>query len=511
MTVQTVSYIQIWEEGDSILPVLPVSEGGALFHWLIGSAGWRTKLTQHLAKLELEQQSRLLLLNRYSYEWTDETMRRRLKLFGIPVSEQAVWHGKYMPAATSYARTITFWVNQLEVAAAGHSLFQPSGKFMHRQLDDWSKPPYKRLSQLAIRAAYALGWDTLQVTVQYVHSGTQHELYGAHTIDDVQAGDVVLLTSPVSRQGVPAWVWDAYAHSLLAAAISILREERRAYKDLKYGLDMEYILYDSLRRKFISAARFLPRSGIAGCDAVRVNGNVCYPIMELRPLPSSTPAGLVQELEGAMRIAAKVIDSANGFHMSRQVDTLTKADQTDSGSSLLWHAGGRPRGRFPLGGHIHMSGITVTSELVRALDSYVALPISLLEQEESSAALRRRPKYGALGDVRSQEHGGAGGFEYRTLPNFAYCPELTLDVLVLTDLVVRHYKQLSRRSGALRKVSDAFQRGVRDVYRDDAVEGLLDVYVLANVNARISIERLIRKIELNWTWNESDDIRSVWL
>ncbi|WP_051287474.1 putative amidoligase domain-containing protein [Paenibacillus taiwanensis] len=511
MTVQTASYIHFWEEGDSIMPVLPLSEGGALFHWLIGNASWRKKWMQHLAKLELKQQSRCLILNRYSRDWTDQSMRRCLKLFDIPVSEQAVWAGHYAAAATTYARTITFWVNQLEVAAAGYSLLQPSGKFMHRQLDDWSKPPYKRLAHLAIRAAYALGWDTLQVTIQYVHSGTQQEVFEVNSIDDVQAGDVVVQTSPVSRSGVPTWVWDAYTNQLHAAASTILHEERRAHQNLLYGLDMEYILYDAARRKLVAASKYLPRGGIAGCDAVRLNGNVCYPIMELRPLPSSTPAGLVRELDGAMRFAAKAIDRAVGLKMTKQIDGTVKAEQANSGGSLLWHAGGRPRGKFPLGGHIHVSGMTVTGELIRALDSYVALPISLLEQDGPTVALRRRPRYGALGDVRQQEHGGAGGFEYRTLPNFAFCPELTLDVLVLTDVVVRHYKQLNRRSGAARTVSEAFQRGARDVYRDEAVEGLLDVYVLANESDRISITRLIRKIELNWTWNESDDIRSVWL
>jgi hypothetical protein len=167
--------------------------------------------------------------------------------------------------------------------------------------------------------------------------------------------------------------------------------------------------------KVVAASRYLERDGEAGCDAIVVRGRpVITPLAELRPRPSRSPRQLAANLRRALRLAAARIGDA----------------------SLTWLAGGMPLRGFPLGGHVHFSGVWLNSHLLRALDNYLALPLLLIEAE---TARQRRPRYGFLGDFRRQPH---GGFEYRTLPSWIVTPQVAVGVLSLARVIADGYREL---------------------------------------------------------------------
>ncbi len=96
---------------------------------------------------------------------------------------------------------------------------------------------------------------------------------------------------------------------------------------------------------------------------------------ELRPKPASTPEGLVANI-------GKLIEAALDEQWSLKGNT------------------------YPLGGHIHVGGITESRGFVILLDHYLA-PLSVL-----NATARTNSPYGKPGDVRKQDW----GIEYRTPP-----------------------------------------------------------------------------------------------
>src|SRR5690606_31866806 len=73
------------------------------------------------------------------------------------------------------------------------------------------------------------------------------------------------------------------------------------------------------------------------------------------------------------------------------------------------------------------------------LDNYLALPVLFLENPKSSRL--RRPRYGFLGDWRSQPH---GGFEYRTPGSWLISPQYAQAVLCLAKVVATDYPLLRR-------------------------------------------------------------------
>src|SRR5690606_772207 len=133
-----------------------------------------------------------------------------------------------------------------------------------------------------------------------------------------------------------------------------------------------------------------PRSGDVGCDRIWLRGDSTrskLPIAELRPKPSHNPKELVTNL----------------------YRLLIKADNMIQHEGVQFLAGSTPLKGYPIGGHIHFSNVDINSFLLRALDNYLALPCVLIEDPKG---LKRRPRYGHLGDYRLKPH---GGFEYRVL------------------------------------------------------------------------------------------------
>ncbi|WP_433946557.1 putative amidoligase domain-containing protein [Paenibacillus sp. SN-8-1] len=321
----------------------------------------------------------------------------------------------------------------------------------------------RRLEKIAVRALYTLGLDFGEV--------------------EISAGDGGSMIIKLVR-AVPDLEEESTA---LRFAEAILEESARlsgqSSEPLRLGMDPEFLLYNRTERKVIPASRFLERVGTAGCDAVRSGGRTLYPIAELRPSPGSEPSELIRNLMGAMQYA------------SRQIHD----------TSLLWLAGGMPLPGLPLGGHLHFSGLPLTTGLLRTLDNYLALPVSLMEDERSKV---RRPRYGYLGDYRHQDH---GGFEYRTLPSFLVSSLLTKGVVALASLIAEDYAQLPSRPLIREDVHQAFYLGDRAILRE-AFEPIRDEIRSLRGYHRLEkyIHPFLEALRLGRTWDESRDIRTVW-
>lgn len=442
-----------------------------------------------------------MILNRHAGPWSGPAMRERLRLWGLPVLDRAAWDDEpgSEPHGPGFVRTLCFWVSELEAVAASQCFPTPSGGYFYRPLDDWKRPPYLRLARLAVRAVYALGRDTGAVTLRCCPAADEDDA-PAGVLEEPRPGDAIERVEPVPAP-LPVWVLERYAASWAKAAAE-QQSARARPGSLLLGLDAELVLHDARRRKLIAASRYLPRGGRAGCDAVRIGGRVRFPLMELRPDPAPSPAQLVRNIAAAIAEARRSLEAA------------------EDGAALEWLAGGLPLGRFPLGGHIHLSGLPLTSELVRVLDTYVAVPVAALEDPSGAS---RRPRYGTFGDVRLQEHGGAGGFEYRTLPSFLFSPDLAQEVLTLMNAAIRLRHRLKRRDSLRDPVIRAYHAGrtaeeLRPMARA-AVQGLLAAleYEAVSIVGGTGIEReqalirsLARRIDSAWRWNERADIRQAW-
>ncbi|WP_442604020.1 putative amidoligase domain-containing protein [Paenibacillus sp. KN14-4R] len=251
----------------------------------------------------------------------------------------------------------------------------------------------------AVKAIYVLGLDYGDVRVGVTASG--------HTVilDVNPEADLTLACNAENY---------ANAMNRYTAAVA---EEEKGERTLLLGADPEFLLMNE-RGKIVAASHYMERTGEVGCDAIVLSGHrVILPLAELRPEPSTQPRELVRNLRKTMLLASQMINDP----------------------SLRWIAGGMPVKGFALGGHIHFSGVMLQSDLLRALDNYLALPLLLIENDQDQ---RRRPRYGWLGDFRRQPH---GGFEYRTLASWLSSPTVTKGVVALAKLIGENYRLLKVR------------------------------------------------------------------
>ncbi|GGG88921.1 putative amidoligase domain-containing protein [Paenibacillus radicis (ex Gao et al. 2016)] len=256
------------------------------------------------------------------------------------------------------------------------------------------------------------------------------------------------------------------------------------HRTLLIGADPEFVLIRQDGR-VAPASRFLGEGtgGAAGSDALLVGRRIVYPVAELRPEPAADPAALLEHVRQLLRRAATRINDP----------------------SLRWAAGAMPVPGLALGGHIHLSGIPVSSRLLRLLDSYVAFPLALVEDP---AGRGRRPRYGSLGDFRLQPH---GGFEYRTLPSWLVSPAAAKAAFALALLCAREAQTLSYIPALDERYVEAFYAGDRA-----ELAGCLDE-VAAAAAATPSyaalapfIEPLLDAARRGVTWDERADIRLKW-
>ncbi len=282
----------------------------------------------------------------------------------------------------------------------------------------------RRVRNLSVRALYAIGLD-----------------YGVVKIGILPGNKATVLDinpSPPLNQEMTRSFTEAilqYSRKLPGMVAKL--------NQVVLGADPEFIL-----RKpggdLAMASDYFPRYGRVGCDAIwQGEDRSAKPLVEIRPRPTPDPRELV------IRIYKGLIQASRRIKDGR----------------IQWLAGALPHPGFPLGGHIHFSGVHLNFKLLRALDHYLALPLMLVEDPKGA---RRRPTYGYLGDFRPQFH---GGFEYRTLPSWLVSPTLTKGVLSAAKLVAAKYPLLGADDLNSYVVQKAYYRGEKDELRE-IVHGL---------------------------------------
>ncbi|MRN54598.1 hypothetical protein GJB61_16560 [Paenibacillus sp. LC-T2] len=324
----------------------------------------------------------------------------------------------------------------------------------------------KLLQELAVRTLYSLGLDSGEVLL--TDMGSRRYVVEAIT---------PLLEQPSTTLPEPYRT----AAQVLARKLAL---EQPGRPGLLMGMDPEFLLLRETSDRVVRASRFLPMAGVAGCDAGPPGTRGAFPVAELRPEPRGEPRALLAQLMSAVAAADRLI--------------------TDR--SLRWRAGGMPLRGWALGGHLHFSGVTLSGPLLRALDNYLALPMLLLEDARAGA---RRPRYGVLGDFRYQPH---GGFEYRTLPSFLVSPVVAKGAVYLAHLIVSHYEELPLRPLDREELHAAYYSGDKPPLRAAFTPLLAQLRALSGYEqAARYIEPLFHYIAAERTWDESRDIRELWI
>jgi len=327
-----------------------------------------------------------------------------------------------------------------------------------------NKREERRVKNIAIHAVYALNLDYALVKI------------------GVTAGDIpwVLSVNPSSQNKTIKQMFD---EEIKAFSEEWDKHLEHQTNNVNLGADPEFVL-KNLNGDLVLASKYLPRKGIVGCDDIWTNSDrTQLPLAEIRPRPANDPRKLAINLYKGLILANRKINN-------RQ---------------LQWLAGAMPIEGFPLGGHIHFSNIWLNSFLLRALDNYLTLIITLFEDEKG---ISRRPKYGFLGDYREQFH---GGFEYRTLPSWIVSPTVTKGVFALSKLIAENYTYLYNNPLENLEIQRAYYHGDKEKLKPVVKDLWVELKQLKDYELYKSylnpIEKLIKE---NYTWNEQLDIRKAW-
>ncbi|MEW9667723.1 hypothetical protein [Ammoniphilus sp. 3BR4] len=323
----------------------------------------------------------------------------------------------------------------------------------------------RKVLRLAVRSLYAVGLDFGGVLIAIGVNGT------------MQVIDIT--PTPKLNEALAEKFADAI-HEYAA------QYSRKSPRSVILGADPEFVLRNKHTGKMVLASRYFGKKGKVGCDQIWIRSDQTrkqLPLAELRPDPSKDPRQLTINLYKTMLLAEKKV----------------------ANSSIEWLAGGMPLKGYPIGGHIHFSQTSVNSYFLRVLDSYLAIPLMLIENHHS---LSRRPKYGFLGDFRKQFH---GGFEYRTLPSWLVTPRVTKGVLSLAKLLAESYTELNQLPVLNPSIQKAFYEGnKRAVF--SAVNSIwakvekLTGYIKYQ-NYITPLRDMIFRME---EWDEFQDIRVAW-
>lgn len=351
------------------------------------------------------------------------------------------------------------WVNS--------SLFKDKEKVSLKEINRfYSKREERRVKRLAIRAVYALNLD-----------------YGIAKIG-VTGGEKLWVLYVDSYPESNIRLAKLFEDAIKKFTVEWDKNIKSNNKNTLIGCDPEFILQRT-DGKIVMANRYLPRNGEAGCDRVWLNHDRNQlPIAELRPNPEHEPRDLIINLYNCMLLCSKKI--------------------TDK--KLKWLAGSMPMENFPLGGHIHFSNIWLNSFVLRALDNYLAITIALFEDNKASS---RKHLYGFLGGYRKKNY---GGFEYRTLPSWLLSPTITKGVFALAKLIAENYLYLYQNPLADIKIQIAYYNGDKSILRLvqkrlwNEMEQLKDYEKYEKY-----LNPLKKLIDSNFVWDESTDIRKVWL
>nr|WP_295969693.1 YheC/YheD family protein [uncultured Bacillus sp.] len=179
------------------------------------------------------------------------------------------------------------------------------------------------------------------------------------------------------------------------------------------GADIEFML--SCDNELLPASEFFPLEGQVGCDERQIEQDSGdFALAEIRPEHSASPHDLFHNIQTLIADASKMIPYQN----------------------ISIHAGSMPFYGYQCGGHLHF-GIKPSVPLLRTLDYFLAIPLAMIEQSDTSRR-RRKTKHGGLGRFREKPY----GFEYLSLSSWIIKPEITLAVLCLAKLTASHYEHL---------------------------------------------------------------------
>lgn len=255
-------------------------------------------------------------------------------------------------------------------------------------------------------------------------------------------------------------------------------------RNVKLGADPEFMIFNSKTNRMLSASQFFPRDGLVGCDNIRMPNRQQRPVAEIRPHPSSCPLKLSGNIKQALDTANRMAPYQN----------------------IKWLAGSQPGGAYSIGGHIHFSNTRLNASIIRALDNYIALPIFLLE--DPVPAMRRRRRYGFLGDYRVKDY---GGFEYRTPASWLVSQQITTAVLCLAKIVASSYHVLSKNFLNSVEAQRAFYGGDQDYFRPIFPELWEDIERTQMYKEyQEELQVLVEMISGQTTWNEKGDFRKAW-
>lgn len=251
------------------------------------------------------------------------------------------------------------------------------------------------------------------------------------------------------------------------------------------GADPEFVLHNQLTGGMVYPSSFLTKEGLFGYDE-RSEGRkgVLFPLAEVRPPPDPCPLKLTEKIKSALEHGLKKIPYKN----------------------IEWLAGSIHFNRYQIGGHIHYSGIELSSALLRALDNYLGLIVSMIENHEASA--QRRRQYGGLGNFRIKPH---GGFEYRTLGSWLVSPEITKAVLCLAKVVALEYPRLKRDFFVSFELQQAFYQADRSLFYELFPllwDDLKNTFTFKKYESELKV--IYDMINKGQQWNEQLDIRKTW-
>lgn len=325
----------------------------------------------------------------------------------------------------------------------------------------------RKAARLAVRTAYALNLAKCAVAMRANHEGTLGVAWVLGT--DAKGGGLADLAARVER--------------VLFRDEAVIDERAGtiAPPPLMIGADPEFILMG--QDGIVYADQFLGKHGVAGCDAVYIEGRRLYPLAEVRPAPAHEPYDLLRNTHRALRTAdARIPDR-----------------------SLRWLAGGLPRGGWPIGGHLHFSGLELSGETLRTLDNYLALPLWMLEDAQSTL---RRPRFGYLGDHKEKPH---GGFEYRTLSSWLVSPRIAAFVFALAKVVAEHRSMLKLRPLSREGAAAAFYQGDKSAFAAAVVQVWRDLESTTTYRRyRQWLEPMKHKVLSGIEWNVELDLRKTW-
>lgn len=342
---------------------------------------------------------------------------------------------------------------------------------IQRLQDSFREVPFEeekvtmRVLHLAVRTLHALGLDHGLVSIGMAPKGILHVL-------DVTAKPVL-----------EGRLLDLFANAV-ETCIDRNEQAARQTNTVMLGTDVELMLKNGTG-KMVLASNYFTRKGKIGCDdrSVQFDGKR-LPLMELRPDPDSNPIGLASRLKETMADAVKTIN--------RQ--------------GVEWRGGSMPFRPFSTGAHIHFSNVSFSSQLVKALDNYVGIPLMMVEDQRT--AQLRRPRYGFLGDVRFKKH---GGFEYRTPASFVLDPDVTTAAFCLAYIVAMHHRELPLFDIYEERTQLAFYRGDTEALKPVVERNFGHLKQLPLYERfRDHLDWLQHMIQSGWTWDEEQDVRTAW-